>query len=420
MTFGDGSGIMIHYMTIRGTADAWVGNELRVVSRAGLPFRLHALGQSTQNYFASEDMAEIAADTRFLRPVPLTQVLGAVLMAPIRFRGAFFAALANAIFGTRESLRIRAVGLWHLCLACHWATLLRIDEKNGTPVAHIHSQWIHSAGTVAMFGAWLLGRPFSFTGHAADLFRERAALKTKIHRAAFIICISEFHRQFYLENGARPDQLRIAYCGIDTSHFTPRRRTRTADDPFHILAAGRLVEKKGFPVLIRACLLLKERGYPFLCTIGGSGPDEVALRALVSELDLEDEITLTGEALKQEKIPEFMYEGDVFCLPCVWASDNDVDGLPQMTMEAMACGLPAITTRLVGNPDLVIHDQTGLLVEPQDATGLADAIMRLGKDDALARQLAEAGHKHVMEVFDIDRCLESLLTQYRTALEKHS
>jgi len=411
---------MIHYMTIRGTADAWIGNELRVVRKEGIPFRLHALDKSTQNYFSSKDVAEIAGDTRFLRPVSLLQVCGAVLMAPARFRGAFFAALGNALFGPRESLRIRAVGLWHLCLGCHWASMLRAEEQQGAPVSHIHSQWIHSAGTVAMFGAWLLDRPFSFTGHAADLFRERAALNTKIRRAAFIICISEFHRQFYLKNGARPEQLHIAYCGIDTSHFAPRRRVRADGEPLHILAAGRLVEKKGFPVLIKACALLKNRGYPFHCTIGGSGPDEAVLRTLVDEVGLGTDITLTGEALKQENIPDFMYAGDLFCLPCVWASDNDVDGLPQMTMEAMACGLPAITTRLVGNPDLVIHEQTGLLVDPHDAAGLADAIMQIGENEALARQLAKAGHKHVTDIFDIDRCLEALLAQYRTALETRS
>lgn len=409
---------MIHYMTTRGTADAWVGNELRVLRKADIPFRLHALDQTDQTYFTSDDITQIASQTRFVRPVSALVVLRAVLMAPFLFKGLFWAALSNAVFAPRENLRVRVVGLWHFCLACHWAQTLRADEKNGQKVSHIHSQWIHSAGTVAMFGAWMLDRPFSFTGHAADLFRERAALSTKIKRAKFIICISSFHRDFFLKNGAQPEQLFIAYCGINTSLFTPRRRVRKPGDPLHIVTAARLVEKKGYPDLIRACALLKDRGVAFHCTIGGSGPDEQALRALVSDLDLDTEITLTGEALKQENIPDFMGKGDVFCLPCVWASDDDVDGLPQMSMEAMACGLPAITTRLVGNPDLVIDGKTGLLVEPHDIEGIADAIARLDADDAFARQLAEAGHNHVTEFFDIDHCLEVLLAQYRNALEK--
>ena len=402
---------MIHYMTTQGVGDAWVGNELRVVGKAGIPVRLHALNRPAATYFTATDIEALNRATNVLYPLSPLAALGAVLAAPVRFGGRAFAALWNALTGERESLRVRLTGLWHYAVACHWAASLRGDD-----VHHIHSQWIHSGGT--MYGAWLLGRPYSFTGHAADLFRNRAALADKIRRARFIICISEFHRQFFLENGARPEQLAVAYCGIDTSHFTPRRRTRAEGEPLHILSSGRLVEKKGFPVLIAACALLREQGYPFRCTIAGSGPDEAALRAQIAAAGLEDRITLTGEALKQEDIPAFMYSGDLYCLPCVWARDNDVDGLPQMLMEAMACGLPAISTRLVGIPDLVRDGETGLLVPPEDAGALADALMRLGNDSGLARQLADAGHSLVTKTFDIDRCLDPLLSRFRTALEQ--
>ena len=340
-------------------------------------------------------------------------MLVATLAGPFRFGGLFFSALGNALFGQRESGRNRMVGLWHFMVACHWAATLKHSD-----VSHIHSQWIHSGGTVAMYGAWLLGKPFSFTGHAADLFRERTALRDKIRRADFIVCISEFHRQFYLEHGARPEQLFVAYCGIDTSHFTPRRRVRKDGEPFRILASGRLVEKKGFPVLIEACKALKQRNFDFHCTIGGSGPDESILREQITKADLDNVITLTGKALKQEDIPAFMYSGDVYTLPCVWASDNDVDGLPQMLMEAMACGLPPVSTRLVGIPDLVIDGETGLLVEPNDADALADALIRLAEDDGFAMALAEAGHIHVTKTFDLDVCLDPLMDRYRAALEK--
>lgn len=141
------------------------------------------------------------------------------------------------------------------------------------------------------------------------------------------------------------------------------------------------------------------------------------MRALLTQLDLDERVTLTGEAIKQEDIPKFMATGDVYCLPCVWAKDNDVDGLPQMLMEAMACGLPAVSTRLVGIPDLVFDGETGLLIEPNDAQALADALMRFGDDDAYALSLAENGHKRVTEVFDIENCLELLLNKYRISLE---
>jgi colanic acid/amylovoran biosynthesis glycosyltransferase len=403
---------MIHYMTSRGVTDAWVANELRVVARSGIPFRLHALFRDPETYFSAPDIARMATETNYLYPLLPGAAIVDILAAPFRFGSRFLTAFWNALTGERETLRIRAVGLWHLAVACHWAATLR-----GEDVRLIHSQWIHSGGTVAMYGAWLLGVPFSFTGHAADLFRNRAALRDKIRRAEFIVCISEFHRQFFLENGARPEQLFIAYCGLDTSHFSPRRRNHTEGEPFHILSSGRLVEKKGFDVLIRACGILRERGFPFRCTIAGSGPLEAELRKQVKASGMEDLITITGQALKQEDIPAFMEQGDIYCLHCVWAKDNDVDGLPQMLMEAMACGLPSVSTELVGIPDLCIHEKTGLLTKPGDAEGLADALIRLAHDKDLADRVAVAGRQHVLDTFDLGTCLEPLLNQYRKRLE---
>ncbi|WP_166486308.1 glycosyltransferase family 4 protein [Jannaschia sp. CCS1] len=399
-------------MTPKGVGDAWVGNELRVMQKAEIPFVLHALNHPDQTYFSSDDIATLESATNYIYPLRQWVALWAILMAPFRFGRRFFSSLANALVGPSESFRNRAVGLWHFALACHWAAGLR-----ASPPVHIHSQWIHSAGTVAMYGAWLLDRPFSFTGHAADLFRNRQALDTKIARAEFIICISEFHRQFYLENGADPAQLHIAYCGIDTSHFTPRRRPRDRTRPYHILSSGRLVEKKGFADLIRTCVILRDRGLDYRCTIAGSGPDEGVLRAQIAQSGLEDLVTLTGEALKQEDIPDFMATGDVYTLPCIWASDNDVDGLPQMLMEAMACGLPAISTRLVGIPDLIHDGETGLLVDPNDPEALADALMRLESDTVFADDLSQAGYRHLVDTFDLDRCLEPLLEKFRASLE---
>jgi colanic acid/amylovoran biosynthesis glycosyltransferase len=128
-------------------------------------------------------------------------------------------------------------------------------------------------------------------------------------------------------------------------------------------------------------------------------------------------VRLTGTALKQEEIPDFLEGGDVYCLPCVWASDNDVDGLPMMLMEAMACGLPAVSTDLVGIPDLIVDGKTGLLVPPEDAEALADVLQHLAGTPELADRLAAAGRAHVVEHFDLGTCLEPLLAQYRKRLE---
>lgn len=401
---------MIHYITDIGVGNAWVANELREVQRAGIPFVLHAIRQPANTHHRSDWAQALQDGTHAIYPLPVFGSIASFLMAPFLFGRRFFAAAWNALTGEREHLRARLSGIAHFFVGCHWARQLR-----GQQVSHVHSQWAHSGATIGMVATWLLDKPFSFTGHACDLYRDRVALRDKIRRADFVVCISTHHRDFFLENGASPEQLTIVYCGIDPTVFCRRVEKVRGERPFEIRTACRLVEKKGLPYLIDACSKLKERGVKFHCTIGGSGPLEVELRELVAEQGLSEAIEITGQAIKQEDLADFMEQADVFCLPCIWSSDHDVDGLPQTLMEAMACEVPVVSTRLVGIPDLVIDEKTGLLVDPNSAEHLASALERLYSDDALRQRLAKAGQQFVVEKFDIRECLEPLLSRYRQA-----
>ncbi|HEV8291564.1 MAG TPA: glycosyltransferase family 4 protein, partial [Tepidisphaeraceae bacterium] len=334
-----------------------------------------------------------------------------ILLAPISFGTRFFAALCNALFGKRESFRARIAALSHFFVACHWTRSLRHKQ-----VSLIHAQWVHSSGSIGMYGAWLLGVPFSFTGHASDLFRDRVALEDKIRRADFIVCISEFHREFYKKNGARDEQLHIVYCGIELDKFAPPPAPRKADGKLRILSSGRLVAKKGFKDLIAACNIIADRGIDLECIIAGSGPLQDQLQKQIDELKLTDRVKLTGQEIKQEDIPAFMHTGDIYCLPCVWADDGDIDGLPQMLMEAMSCGLPAISTRLVGIPDLCIHEKTGVLVEPGNVQQIADALIRLRNNPDEAQDLARAARQWIQEKFDLASSLDPLISLFRARL----
>lgn len=402
---------MIHYITSNGVGNAWVGNELMALSKQSLDFALHSLHRPATSYFKSQAVAEINQQTHFIYPLPLSQVISEVCKAPFCFGRRFWFALLNAVFGRKESFTVRLKSVLHFSVACVWARYLATQR-----VSHIHSQWINSCGTVGMYAAWLLDKPFSFTGHAADLFRERCALKDKIIRAKFIVCISSFHRDFYIEQGADPAQLIVAYCGIDTSLFKPKKPTHNAG-PVHIVSAARLVEKKGLMYLIDACEQLKTV-LDFRCTIAGDGPLLSELQQRIDGRGLSDLVTLTGEPLLQEDIPDFMAAGDIYCLPCVWAEDGDVDGLPQMLMEAMACAVPVISTQLVGIPDLVEDGQTGLLVAPKDSAGLAEAISKLAQDSHLRQHLAAQGRQRVIDTFSIDKSLQPLIYQFKQQIDQ--
>ncbi len=405
---------MIHYITQNGIGNAWVANELSRVEAAGVPFVLHTMRLPDKLFHESTWAMRLNAQTRSLYPLRMLAFLLSCLLAPWLFGGRFPRALWNAMFGVRENLRARVAGLAHFAVACHWARVARAGPE---PVTHVHAQWISSSGTIAMYGSWLLGIPFSFTGHATDLFRDRCALRDKIARAEFIVCISDFHRQFYLENGAKPEQCLVVYCGIDPTWFYPPAAVAApATRPYRIVSSGRLVEKKGFGVLIAACKLLADSGEEFECVIGGSGPLDITLNSQIVAAGLSSRVTVTGQTLMQERIVNFMHGGDVYALPCVWAADGDVDGLPQMLMEAMACGIPAISTRLVGIPDLIRHEQTGLLVSPDSPEELAAAIRRLMRDPPLAQQLASTGRQWVLEHFDLGHCLDPLINCYQQRL----
>lgn len=403
---------MIHYISTNGIGNAWIAAEMQAMMRAGLPMRLHAMRGPHLRFYTSSWARAIDSDTRLIYPLAVLSTIRAMLLAPVRYRSRFCAALVNALFSPRESMRARLAGIAHFFVACCWADQL---TRDGDPVTLIHSQWIHSCGTIGMYGAWLLDVPFSFTGHAVDLFRDRTALADKVRRASFIVCISRFHKRLYKRYGASEAKLITARCGIDLAMFKelpPSERSCSR----HILSLGRLVEKKGFSTLIDACSLLRDRGVTFRCTIAGDGPLEATLRERIAALDLQDAITLTGAAIAQEQLASFLTSGDIFAQPCVWSQDNDVDGTPRTLMEAMACGTPCVSTRIAGIPDIITDSRSGLLVPPRDAEALADALQRLLDDTALAARLSRGGRQRIEEHFALPDCLEALEARFRAVL----
>jgi glycosyltransferase involved in cell wall biosynthesis len=176
-----------------------------------------------------------------------------------------------------------------------------------------------------------------------------------------------------------------------------RRHTNSAV----LLAVGRLVEQKGFAHLIRACALLGRRGYDFRCEIVGDGPLRDDLQRLALELGVSARVRLQGRKF-QEELLDYFAEADVFVLPCVPASDDDRDGIPNTLIEAMALEVPVVSTRFSGIPELVTHERHGLLVEPSDVAGLADAIAYVLDHPRRAREMGEAGRDRVLQDFAIE------------------
>lgn len=282
-------------------------------------------------------------------------------------------------------------------------------------IAHIHCHFAHAPTTHGMYLASQLGVPFSFVGHANDLFQRRTLLKRKLQRAAFVSCISRWHRDLYRSIcPAGIPKFKVIRCGVDTSTWMYREPRQTPR--LHVVSVCRLVEKKGIDTLLRAVGLLaghEEEAVDFL-TIAGDGPEMPGLKHLADKLGVNGRIRWLG-AIGNEAVRDLMSTADAFVLPCREDSSGDRDGVPVVLIEAMACGVPVVSGDLPAIRELVIDGSTGMLVNGSPEQ-VAAAISLLASDVELRRQLARTAAEHVQREFSLDVNIDRL----RKAIEKAS
>jgi colanic acid/amylovoran biosynthesis glycosyltransferase len=279
--------------------------------------------------------------------------------------------------------------------------LARLVAERG--IRHLHAHFANVATTVARLAGRIAGVPYSFTAHARDIFHEKVVpekLARKLADASAVITVSDFNLKHLRGTyGPAAAGVRRVYNGLDLSRFgyaAPVKRPPT------VISVGRLVEKKGFGLLVDACALLAKRGRTFRCLIVGSGPLEEALREQIARLGLHGIVELVGPR-PQEEAMRLVQDSAVFAAPCVVSSDGDRDGLPTVLLEAMALGTPCVSTDVTGIPEVLRDGETGLMVPQHDTQAVADAVERLLKDAILRDRLATAARRLMEHEFDIHR-----------------
>jgi colanic acid/amylovoran biosynthesis glycosyltransferase len=181
-----------------------------------------------------------------------------------------------------------------------------------------------------------------------------------------------------------------------------------------LLSIGRLIEKKGFKFLIESCRLLRSSGLPFVCQIVGEGPEHDRLEELIQEYQLSESVRLMGP-LPQTDLVEILAQSSLFVFPAVHDSSGDTDNLPTVLIEAMASSLPIVATEVAGIPEIVQHNENGLVVPEKDPVRLADAIRVIAGDEALAERFGRASRRIAEEKFALSNTvgqLKSLFTRY--------
>ena len=293
--------------------------------------------------------------------------------------------------------------------AGYLATLIK---KAG--VTHIHAHMAHTATQVTMLVGMLTRVPYSFTAHAYDIFTAKPAdLRTRIDAAEFVVTCTRSNLDYLerLAGSGQSDKIRLHYHGVDLEKFsaTPHRPN---ESPPLILAVGRLVEKKGFPDLLQACALLKARGKFYRCLIIGEGPDRKSLTKLIKRLGLEGIVDLP-RAMSQEELIEVYRQATIFALPCRVLQNGNRDGIPNVLLEAMAVGIPVVSSAVSGIPELIASGEDGLLVPERGVEELAEALEQLLDNPALRARLASNARATVFERFDARAHVRALACLFR-------
>jgi glycosyltransferase involved in cell wall biosynthesis len=386
-------------------SETFVYEELLALERRGVAVEPFSVRKPAKPVPAQQALAERV--THLYDGGPLAVVLGGLLRLPqFGFRvGKALKYLASDIWECGP-LRMSSWKLAYQFLA--GSSLAALLRQRGC--THLHVHFAHVPTQIAMYASALSGVPFTVMAHANDIFEDGILLKKKAVRSKRMLTISDFNRRYLEGLGIPAHQLAVVRCGV--SFAVPSSAPKRLPEPtFKIASLGRMVEKKGFDVLIEAVALLRQRGMAVELSLAGDGPLLSDMKQLAKDRCGLEGVFFVG-SLPHHEVAAWMQQHDAFVLACKQDSQGDMDGIPVVLMEAMSQGVPVVSTRLSGIPELILHGRTGLLAEPGNAASLAQQIEALIQSAELHQQLMHNAQAYVNQEFgqatNIDRLIHHI------------
>jgi glycosyltransferase involved in cell wall biosynthesis len=406
----------VGYLTKRfpRLSETFILDEILGLEAAGVPLRLYALADPREAV-VQPDVRRVRSAVVYLHGtggrLRALASAPAVVRAHVRF---FVVSPRRYVRVLGRALRERPV----LATAKHFDEAIRLAwHARRDDLRHVHAAFAHSPAAVARLLNLLTGIPYSFSAHAKDLYlSEPDSIARRVAGAEFVLVCSDAAagdlRRMAGPNAAR---VRLAPHGVDTARFRPAAGHRSqewmagdaAEAPLRLLAVGRLVEKKGYPVLIDALPRARAAGHSIELDIVGGGPLLAELRSQAASLGLADAVSFHG-ATTHEEVAAAYGRADVFVQASVVLADGDRDGTPNSLLEAMASGLPVVATRVGGIPEVVVHGHSGLLAHPGDPDAFGDLIARLASDPDLRHRLGRQGRGRAVERYDRATMIRSI------------
>lgn len=394
-------------------SETFISNEILLFEELGIKIRIFSM-RHPREAFCHESVRRIRARVDYL-PTELyddfNRLLWAASLQAVRHPSRFRAALKKS--GERFA-RTRSMGtIKHLLQGCCLANLLHQSPE----VVHLHAHFAHSPTSVALFGSILANVPFSFTGHAKDIYTQnREQLREKIDLARFMVTCTGYNKKFL--NTLAPQTatpVHRVYHGIDLSLFHGSIKRRTPVPPYRILSVARLTAKKGINTILAALAILRDQDIAFSYTLIGDGDQREEVMAQIFELNLQNHCRWLGTLPHEQVVKEFE-RADVFVLGCRIAANGDRDGIPNVLVESLAMGLPAVGTTVSALPEIVRSGTTGLLVAADRPEQMARALLTLLTDNQLRTACIRNGRELVPADFNNRLLIRELADIYVKAV----
>lgn len=395
--------------------ETFIVRELNALSRAGIDIRIYSLKYCRDRIVHPESQPLIEKTTYVAWNSPLVwgQALLEIFSHPVK---AFYTFSWTVRYHYRFLKQLfKAIGIWFLSMGL--TRLMRADQ-----IGHVHAHWATMPSTAAVIVGKNLGVPFSFSAHAWDIFVPNGSLKEKVRLATKVITCTEYNRN-YLSNLSPEagDKIILNYHGVDLSKFNNEdefdsNHNGKSEVPL-FLSVGRLVETKGYATLIEAYRELRDQGEKFRAVIVGEGPLYREILSSIKRARLEGVVTLR-QALPQIELRKLYKDALAFVLASVIAGNGDRDGIPNVILEAMAMGLPVVSTNISGIPEAVQNYKTGLNVRSHNVEELAQALSSLLQNRDRAFELGKQGRRLAERCFDEHVHMQSLVFLFRDMRKK--
>lgn len=396
-------------------------NEVLGLERLGHTIQIFGMARSGETLL-QEGVASLRNRAEYLDGA-LQRSLGAVVLehveiarkAPVRYVATmmFLSRRRDLTAGYTTTTRFRSF-MQAVHLAARISRRARADEDG---FDHVHCHFAHDPTLIALLLKKLTGMPYSFTAHARDMYQiPPSSLAARIEHASAVVSICQVNIDYMRQ--VAPDatngKFRVVHTGIDVDAWRPPDEDRVSRAIPVIVVVSRLVAKKGMLDLVAALGLVKDRGRAFRCVIYGDGPMREELATAISRLSLTGDVELAG-ACTQARLRGVLQEADVFALTPFVTDDGDREGLPSVILEAMACGLPVVSTAVAGIPEAVLDGETGLLAQPHDVEGIATHLESLLGDDALRRRLGANARAAIVTQWSAGSVARELASVFDTA-----